>query len=47
MSEPKNESRGKKSRYQKKLRRKFGKGAIDPRWMWWLERPEAKAGGAR
>lgn len=42
------DSKGKKSRYQKKLRRKFGKGPVDPRWMWWLERSsERAAGGGR
>ncbi len=26
------------SRYAKKIKRKCGKGAIEPRWQWWLER---------
>jgi hypothetical protein len=34
--------KGKRSKYQKKLRRKLGRGTVDPRWMWWLERHEAK-----
>lgn len=32
----------KKSRYQKKLARKYGRGKIDPRWMWWAE-PRSKS----
>jgi len=28
----------KKSKYAKKNARKCGRGRIDPRWMWWLER---------
>lgn len=28
----------KKSKFQKKLARKRGKGKVDPKWMWWFER---------
>ena len=34
------DTKGKKSKYQKKVRAKFGKGKPDPKWMWWLERAE-------
>ncbi len=34
-------SNGKKSKYQKKMRLKAGKGPIDPRWMWWIEHEDA------
>lgn len=27
----------KKSKYQKKIARKSGKGRVNPNWMWWLE----------
>lgn len=30
--------KGEKSKYAKKIIRKFGSGSVDPRWMWWLER---------
>jgi hypothetical protein len=30
----------KKSKYAKKIARKHGKGRVDPRWMWWMERGE-------
>jgi len=36
-------TKGEKSKYAKKIIRKFGKGEIDPKWMWWLERSEQKA----
>lgn len=34
----------KKSKYQQKLRRKYGHGRPDPRWMWWMERGTKLAG---
>lgn len=39
-------AKGKKSKYAQKLKRKFGSGSVDPRWMWWLERSAAVAGVA-
>lgn len=29
---------GAASPYQQKIARKRGGGAVDPRWMWWIER---------
>jgi hypothetical protein len=37
------QTKGKKSKYAKKIARKLGRGSVDPRWMWWLERPQAGA----
>ena len=37
------EKRG-RSKYARKMRRKLGRGKVDPRWMWWLERPAREAG---
>lgn len=33
-----NDTTKKKSKYQKKLARKRGRGKVDHKWMWWLER---------
>ena len=32
------EKKRKKSKYQRKLARKRGRGKVDPNWMWWIER---------
>lgn len=37
-------TKGRKSRYALKLRRKAGQGRIDPRWAWWFERGIPAAG---
>lgn len=29
---------GETSPYALKIRRKLGRGAVDPRWQWWAER---------
>lgn len=29
---------GTKSRYQRKIARKLGRGRINPNWQWWMER---------
>lgn len=36
---------GAKSKYQRKITRKCGRGSVSPRWQWWMERAatEAKA----
>lgn len=31
-----------KSKYAKKLARKLGRGRVDPRWMWWLDRAQTE-----
>lgn len=28
----------KRSKYAKKIRRKQGRGKVDPNWMWWIAR---------
>lgn len=28
-------SKKKRSKYQRKMARKRGRGKVDPRWMWW------------
>lgn len=33
---------GHKSKYAQKVARKRGRGAVDPRWMWWME-PRGRA----
>lgn len=38
MSNNEQTSTKKKSKYQKTLARKRGKGRINPNWMWWYER---------
>ena len=38
MSNQKAPVRKSKSKYAKKIRRKLGRGKVDPRWMWWIER---------
>lgn len=35
--------KGHKSKYAKKIKRKLGRGKVDPRWMWWLERSEDRS----
>lgn len=35
------------SRYASKVRRKHGRGRVEPEWMWWMERvDEVRANGA-
>lgn len=38
MSNQQEPVRKSKSKYAKKIRRKLGKGKVDQRWMWWVER---------
>lgn len=36
--------KSKKSKYQRKIARKHGRGKVDPRWMWWMDRSAPKEG---